>query len=190
MVRLEQEKMAKSVGNIFLLHKALASYGRDALIMYLCGGHYRQPIEFDEERLEEASARTDRIREAARGLLPGASASWSGALRERFFAALADDFNTPMALAAVFDWVREANRADPPVGNADLREMLEVLGLDNLLELETPDPPSEVRELRDARERARAARDFDAADQLREQIRALGWEVRDSPTGPELLPVR
>ncbi|HTW11140.1 MAG TPA: cysteine--tRNA ligase, partial [Solirubrobacteraceae bacterium] len=51
MVRLGQEKMAKSVGNTFLLHEALAAYGRDALIMYFCGGHYRQPIEFDDDRL-------------------------------------------------------------------------------------------------------------------------------------------
>ncbi len=65
MVRLETEKMAKSVGNIFLLHEALAAYGRDALMMYFCGGHYRQPIEFDAERLEEARARVARIREAA-----------------------------------------------------------------------------------------------------------------------------
>ncbi len=68
MVRLDQEKMAKSVGNIFLLHSALDAYGRDALLMYFCGGHYRQPVEFDAERLEEARARVDRIREAGRRL--------------------------------------------------------------------------------------------------------------------------
>ncbi len=82
MVRLQEEKMAKSVGNIFLLHEALASYGRDALIMYFCGGHYRQPLEFDRERLAEASSRVERVREAARGLEPGDSPSWSQPLRE------------------------------------------------------------------------------------------------------------
>ncbi len=190
MVRLDEEKMAKSVGNIFLLHEALAGYGRDALIMYFCGGHYRQPIEFDEERLQEASARSERIREAARGLSTGASPSWSGALRERFFAALAEDFNTPAALAALFDWVRECNRAREAVGDADLREMLAVLGLENLLAVSVPEAPREVRQLSDARERARAGRDFAAADRLRDQIRELGWEVRDGPGGPELLPGR
>ena len=74
MVRLDKAKMAKSVGNIFVLHDALATYGRDALIMYFCGGHYRQPVEFDDQRLEEASARVKRIREAARKLIPGAVA--------------------------------------------------------------------------------------------------------------------
>ena len=71
MVRLGHEKMAKSVGNIFVLHEALAQYGRDALIMYFCGGHYRQPLEFDDDRLLEAGARVHRIREAARGLVRG-----------------------------------------------------------------------------------------------------------------------
>ena len=190
MVRLDREKMAKSVGNIFLLHEALESYGRDALIMYFAGGHYRQPIEFDSDRLEEASARAQGIREAARGMIAGPSPPWSEALRERFFAALADDFSTPAALAAVSDWVREANRSPDAVGDDDLREMLDVLGLENLLDVATPEPPSEVRELSDARERAREARDYEEADRVRDEIRALGWEVRDGPSGPELLPTK
>jgi cysteinyl-tRNA synthetase len=190
MVRLDEQKIAKSVGNIFLLHEALARFGRDALIMYFCGGHYHQPVEFDEQRLEEATARADRIREAARGLVSGPSPPWSTPLRERFFASLAEDFNTPAALASVSDWVREANRASQPAGDADLREMLEVVGLDNLLEVVVVEPPAEIRELSEARERARAARDFAAADELRAQIKALGWVVRDGPDGPQLLPAR
>src|SRR5207302_6351989 len=126
-VRLQEAKMAKSVGNIFLLHEALDAYGRDALIMYFCGGHYRQPIEFDDERLEEATAQVHRIREAGRRLAPGPSPAWSEELRERFLAALAKDFNTPEALAVVFNWVREANRSDGPVGADDLRTMLALL---------------------------------------------------------------
>jgi cysteinyl-tRNA synthetase len=189
MVRLDKAKMAKSVGNIFVLHDALATYGRDALIMYFCGGHYRQPVEFDDQRLEEASARVRRIREAARKLVPGASPEWSSPLREGFFDALAYDFNTPRALAAVFDWVREANASDSPVGEGDLREMLGVLGLENLLEAEEADAPPEAVELSEARERARAARDYGEADRLREQLREMGWEVRDGSGGPELLPL-
>jgi cysteinyl-tRNA synthetase len=188
MVRLDKEKMAKSVGNIFMLSEALEAHGRDALIMYFCGGHYRQPVEFDDERLSEAAAATARVREAARRLTAGPSPSWSQPLRDRFFEALAHDFNTPRALAAVFDWVREANRSAEPVGDADLREMLAVLALENLLEVELPAPPAEVVELAESRERARAGRDFSEADRLRDEIRAHGWEVRDGPAGPELLP--
>jgi cysteinyl-tRNA synthetase len=190
MIRLDQEKMAKSVGNIFLLHTALDAYGRDPLVMYFCGGHYRQPVEFDEERLDEARARVDRIREAGRQLTDGPSPDWSAELRERFFASLADDFNTPAALAAVFDWVREANRAaGRTVGRDDLVEMLSVLGLANLLEIEAAEVPDEVRRLAELREKARAERDFAEADRLRDELRALGWEIRDGPDGPELLPI-
>jgi cysteinyl-tRNA synthetase len=187
MVRLDREKMAKSVGNIFVLHDALERFGRDALIMYFCSGHYRQPIEFDDERLEQASARVQRIRESARGLHEGPSPEWSAALRERFFAALADDFNTPTALAAVFDWVREANRAESSVGDEDLREMLDVLALENLLDVETVEAPADVLELMRAREQARAERSYAEADRIREELASRGWEVRDGPEGPELL---
>jgi cysteinyl-tRNA synthetase len=188
MVRLQEAKMSKSVGNIFLLHEALDAYGRDALIMYFCGGHYRQPIEFDDERLSEAAAQVRRVREAARGLTGGESPAWSGALRERFFDSLANDFNTPAALAAVFDWVREANRSNAPAGDADLRVMLDVLGLEDLVEVIDPAAPDDVRELAETRDQARRAGDYAEADRLRDAIRARGWEVRDGPSGPELLP--
>jgi cysteinyl-tRNA synthetase len=194
MVTLDREKMAKSEGNIFMLHEAIATYGRDALITYFCGGHYRQPIDFDEERLLQAQAACRRIQEGARNLAFGSSPEWSAPLRERFFAALADDFNTPAALAAVFDWVRESNRArdgtSTPIGDHDLREMLAVLGLDNLLEDAKEEPPQEVLELLHRRERARQLRDYAEADSVRERIEALGWQVRDGPTGPALLPAR
>jgi cysteinyl-tRNA synthetase len=188
MVRADREKMAKSVGNIFLLHAALAQYGRDALIMYFCSGHYRQPVEFDDERLIEAGRRVERIREASRRLSPGPSPSWSGGHREAFFGALRTDFNTPAALAAVFDWVREANRSDGPVGSDDLAEMLDVLALANLLQSGDEGAPEGALELMRERETARAARDFARADALRDELRALGWEVRDGPDGPSLRP--
>jgi cysteinyl-tRNA synthetase len=187
MVQLEEQKMAKSVGNIFLLHEALDRYGRDALVMYLSGGHYRQPLAFSEDELEQATARVRRVREAARHVRPGPSPPELSDLRERFFAALAEDFNTPAALAAMFDWVREANKRED-VGDADLREMLGVLALENLLETDDADAPeADVRALAEQREGARAARDFAEADRLRDELSARGWEVRDGPDGPELV---
>ncbi len=190
MVRLDSDKMSKSAGNVFVLAEALERHGRDALLMYFCGAHYRQPVEFDDQRLAEAATACARIREAARSLSERASPDFSPALRERFFASLAADFNTPRALAAVFDWVREANRRPAgTVGGSDLRAMLDVLGLANLLDADqTAAPPPEALELLGERERARAARDFAQADGLREQLRRLGWEVRDGPDGPVLLP--
>jgi cysteinyl-tRNA synthetase len=188
MVQLDRDKMAKSVGNIVSLQGALDEYGRDALVMYFCGGHYRQPLAFSADELAQAAARVQRVRDAGRGLTPGPSPADLGELRERFFAALAEDFNTPAALAVVFDWVREANRREG-VGEDDLREMLGVLGLENLLTADdVPEPGPDVRALAEQRQAARAARDFAEADRLRDELREHGWEVRDGPDGPELVP--
>src|SRR5206468_1597147 len=130
------------------------------------------------------------IKEAARRLTPGPSPGFSAPLRERFLASLAEDFNTPAALTAVFEWVREANRGEPGSGDADLREMLDILGLANLLEVGAPPVPPEVLALSEARENARATGDYAEADRIREEIRSRSWEVRDGPAGPELLPLR
>jgi cysteinyl-tRNA synthetase len=196
LVRLDSEKMSKSVGNVFVLHDALERHGAETLLMYFCGAHYRQPMEFDDERLEESRARVERIRQAARGLTGDPSPDWSAAYRERFFDALADDFNTPRALAVIFEWVREANRLTAAgsggagaIGGADLREMLDTLGLASLMESPSRPVSPEASALLEARELARQTRDYAAADRLRDELRALGWEVRDGPAGPELLPL-
>jgi cysteinyl-tRNA synthetase len=190
MLRLHQAKMSKSEGNIFVLSDVLDAYGRDALIMYFCSGHYRQPVDFDAERMEQAAADVRSVVEAARRTVAGPSPAWSGLLRERFFAALAEDFNMPQAKAALFGWMAEAARAAGPVGDADLRAMLTVMGLENLLEAAAEAAPAELLALARARESARAARDWPRADELREAIRGEGWEVRDGPSGPELVRAR
>ncbi|MGH2875775.1 MAG: cysteine--tRNA ligase [Solirubrobacteraceae bacterium] len=188
MVRLDSEKMSKSVGNVFGLSEALERHGPETLLTYFCSGHYRQPIEYDEERLDEAAARAAGIRNTARRLVAGPGPPWSAPLRERFLDALANDFNTVRALAIVADWEREANRADPgTVGGDDLREMLDLLGLGSLADAPTVDVSPEAAELLAARQRARAERAWDEADRLRERLRDLGWEVRDGPDGPELV---
>ena len=189
MVRLEGEKMAKSVGNIFLLHEALEQAGRDALLMYFVSGHYRQPIAYSPETLQEAAASVERIRDLARRLDADAGAAGIERYAERFFAALRDDFNTPTALAALFDWVREANRrlgAGERLGTGALEDMLRVIGLENLLDAEDEAPP-EAQRLLEEREGARSARDFATADARRDELAALGWTVRDTPQGPRLV---
>ncbi|CAA9521215.1 MAG: Cysteinyl-tRNA synthetase [uncultured Solirubrobacteraceae bacterium] len=184
----DAEKMSKSLGNIRGLGEALDEVGRDALLMYMSGGHYRQPLAYDHERLAEAAARVARVREAARQLEAGPSPEDMAPMRDAFLDALADDFNTARALAAVFDWIREANRRGSGVGDGHLREMLGILGLENLLDADEAAAPPEAVELAERRTQARAARDFAEADRLRDELRAMGWEVRDGPDGAELVP--
>jgi cysteinyl-tRNA synthetase len=189
MIQTTGEKMAKSVGNIALLHEVIEGYGADAVVMYLIGGHYRQPLAFSVAALAQAQANVSRIREVGRRLTAGASPAELDGLRDRFFAALARDFNTAEALAVLNEWMRQATGSPQgQAGDAHLREMLGVLGLAGLL-APAAQAPEQVRELAGERERARAARDFAASDRLREEIAALGWQVRDGAAGFELLPL-
>jgi len=187
MLQFGEEKMAKSVGNVALLHEVLDDVGRNALVMLFVGAHYRQPMAFDDMRLMEALARVARVRDAARGLVDGPSPPEMRPLRDAFFAALAEDFNTPAALGALFEWINERHqRRDEPVGRADLVEMLSVLGLENLAE-HGGEAGAEELEMLDERQAARNAGNYAEADRIRNELRARGWEVRDSSAGPQLV---
>ena len=188
MIRLDRAKMSKSVGNIFLLHQALDAYGRDALLMYFCGGHYRQPVEFDDERLAEARARVERITEAARRLVAGplrsgrrrctsgsSTRSSTTSTRRRRWRRCSNGFARPTG--------RRPARATPTCATCSACSRSTTCSTSASREA-----PAEVVELRDARERARADRDYAEADRLRDEIRSHGWEVRDGPDGPDLLP--
>jgi cysteinyl-tRNA synthetase len=187
MVQMGDEKMAKSVGNIRLLHGALEEFGRDAFLMWMVGAHYRKPVTYTEEALEDAARAVERVKDVVRRL--DADAPGMDEYVERFFDALADDFNTPQARALLFEWVAEANRridGGERVGPGRLGEMLHALGLETLLELED-DAPEELQRLAAERDQARSERDFERADQLRDQLAESGWEIRDTPEGARLV---
>ncbi len=206
MIETDAAKMSKSEGNIFQLSEALDRYGREAVVAYLISGHYRQPLAFGSLQMEQAVAQVERLRnffrehpvgeaerppegvpsEQQRG---GSAGTPSGARLESFREALADDFNTPRAMAEVFELVGEANRGEMPGASEALGEMLELVGLGSLTQ---PDEGAESDERADGllqeREEARAAKDFARADEIREQLAELGWEVRDGAGGAKLVP--
>jgi cysteinyl-tRNA synthetase len=188
MVQTDAEKMSKSVGNIFQLSEAIDRFGAEAVVAYLSSGHYRQPLEFSERALIEASARVDRIRNFLALAEPeGPEHEVVASRREEFLAALADDFNTPRAWAALFALITEGNRRPLPGARAAVVELLALLGLDSLARERLAVDP-EAERLLAARERAREARDFARADELRDRLVELGWEVRDTPDGARLAP--
>ena len=154
MLELDDEKMAKSVGNIRGLNTVLDEFGPEVLVLFMSTGHYRQPLSYSQEALEDARRSAARIREAGRRLVAGPSPEGLASYRDAFFASLRNDFNTAEALASLYGWVREANRSEEPVGDSHLREMLDVLGLIGLLAAEEG-PPEEAVELAARRETAR-----------------------------------
>jgi cysteinyl-tRNA synthetase len=169
MLQLSEEKMSKSVGNIVSLREVLDTYGREAVLVFFLGGHYRGPLDYSDEAMEAARTVADDFRNARLVVPTGASVrGWSA-----FAKALDDDFNTPVALALMHEW-RAAGRLDL------LFKALLLFGLPLPLH---PEAPPEVMQLADARFAARAARNFDEADRLRGELEALGWEMQDMPDG-------
>jgi cysteinyl-tRNA synthetase len=231
MVEIDAEKMSKSEGNIFQLSEAVDRYGRDAVVAYLISGHYRQPLAFGPEQMEQAVARVERLRNFFRehpvgepgGPPPGTRVESPsagsdlagsqvpvggppGSRLEAFREALADDFNTPKAMAEIAELVAEANREAVPGAPETVAQMLELLGLGSLTkekvqkvevgtatetDVALPITPKKIpspEALLAEREEARAARDFERADAIRDKLAEMGWEVRDSADGPRLVP--
>jgi cysteinyl-tRNA synthetase len=174
MLELAQEKMSKSLGNIVSLREVLDTYGPEAILVLFLGAHYRSPVEYSDEAMEAAQRQAEDFRTAFRVVERTEGApSW-----DDFAAALDDDFNTPLALAILHAW-RSA-------GELELLERgLRIFGLGIG---EAGEAPAEVLALAQARQEARAAREFERADELREEIERLGWEVQDVPDGFRLIP--
>jgi cysteinyl-tRNA synthetase len=187
MIETDAEKMSKSEGNIFQLSEALDRYGREAVVLYLISGHYRQPLAFSAEQMEEAVARCERIRNFFREHSEGESGGVPPEQLAAFKDALAEDFNTAKALAQMFELIAEANRGPVPGAADQLREMLALLGLESLAEAEQG-ADDEAHRLLAEREEARAAKDFERADEIRDRLAELGWEVRDAEGGARLVP--
>ena len=216
MIETDAAKMSKSEGNIFQLSEALDRYGREAVVAYLISGHYRQPLAFGAEQMDEAVARVERLRNFFREHSAGASGVGGGSVGgpaeqhgggsgdpptdppfsardrlERFREALADDFNTPRALAEVFELVGDVNRGRVASAEAVpvLTEMLELVGLSTLTQPDRgAEADSAAQELLGEREQARADKDFERADAIRDRLAEMGWEVRDGAEGARLVP--
>jgi cysteinyl-tRNA synthetase len=188
MIETDAEKMSKSEGNIFQLSEALDRYGREAVVAYLISGHYRQPLAFGADQMEQAVAQVERLRNFFREHPVGEGEPGDSRL-DAFRDALADDFNTPRAMAEVFELVAEANRGEVQGAVEAVAEMLELVGLSSLTQPdEGVETDERAKELMEAREEARAAKDFARADEMRERLEELGWEVRDSADGAKLVP--
>jgi cysteinyl-tRNA synthetase len=207
MVDVGTEKMSKSEGNIFQLKEALDRYGSEAVVAYLVSGHYRQPLAFGELQMEEAVARVERIRNFFRtkrgpasegdpaeqqrggsGGSPSKSGQRAQGRLEAFKDALADDFNTPRAMAEMFELVGEANRDEVPGAVEVVAEMLGLVGLGSLSDAEGGEADEGAERLMEDREAARAEKDFVRADEIRDELARMGYEVRDSAEGPRLVP--
>jgi cysteinyl-tRNA synthetase len=210
-INVDQEKMSKSTGNFFTVRDLVSKFDYQVLRFFMLSGHYRMPINFSSELLTAAQNGWERIRTCVSHLdfvSKSAPAQFSDSDAEQaetvlrasinqyqddFVKAMDDDLNTADALAAVFEMVRAANSAAavPGVGAdtlrtaADkLREWLDVLGLNP--DTVSAEIPQSVLDLVGARVQAKKDRDFARADQLRQEITDMGYQVMDTPQGPKV----
>ncbi|EGV30008.1 cysteinyl-tRNA synthetase [Thiorhodococcus drewsii AZ1] len=197
-VRVNEEKMSKSLGNFFTVREILQRYQAEEVRYFILTSHYRSPLNYDDENLQNARGALTRLYTALRGL-PEVEPAFGETYRERFSAAMDDDFNTPVALAVLFDLVREINRVRPTdmaraaALGAELRRLGEMLGiLQGDAEVYLRGGPSSTEDdLSDARiealiqerTQARADRDWAAADRIRKELADAGVQLDDGPQG-------
>jgi cysteinyl-tRNA synthetase len=170
MLQFTGDKMSKSLGNTTTIRSAIDEWGRETILVFFLTASWRKPIDFSAETMTQAAARRDTLRNAfTLEPAPVEEERW-----DAFVAALEDDFDTPAALAVLHDWAA-ARQLEL------LERGLSIFGLGSLAA--RAEAPPEVAELADRRSRARAERDFATADRLRDELAALGWEMRDEPGG-------
>ena len=190
-MRLGEDKMSKSLGNIISVGEALQRFSPDALRLFFLGSHYRSPLEYSERHVEAQERAAERLRNALR---PGGDGTDTqldaGLYRERFVEAMDDDLNTPRALATLFDLAREVNRArddgeDIAGAQQALRELSGLLGLklqERSAEAAVDIAPF-VELLVETRSELRAAGQYDPADRIRARLEDMGIVLEDKPGG-------
>jgi cysteinyl-tRNA synthetase len=202
---VEGKKMSKSLGNFFTLRDLLAKGFTGREIRYsLLTAHYRETFNFTLEGLQGAHAALARIDEclgklreiAGRDALPRVQVPQSGIgpteLVKHFTAALDDDLNISAAWGTVFEWVRETNRqlAENSLSTAKATAALTAWDkIDSVLGIGAPDEiesPAGLAALLEARQAARKSKDFKRADAIRDELKAKGWVIEDTPKGPKL----
>jgi len=210
MVTLASGKMAKSLGNVLDVERAVDLHGRNAVRMWLLQSHYSQPIEYSEEILEEKRRSYERLMRLYLQISGSQSSSelsdmMAADLRESLEAAMNDDLNTPEVLATLFEVAGRAGReiSTRPEAAGEFgslaeatEEVMTIFGFDLARELSTEvdgvhiryseEPGAGVLKRAAARESARREKDWATADRLRDELHADGWDVEDTSEGPIL----
>jgi cysteinyl-tRNA synthetase len=174
MLQFTGEKMSKSVGNVTTIREAIDEWGREVVLLFFLTASWRKPIDYSDETMTQAAARLETLRNAfTRDPAEHDESGW-----QAFADALDDDFDTPAALAVLHDW---ASRGQLEL----LRRGLAVFGLESVAV--RVEAPAEIVELAERRCRARAERDFETSDRLRDELAEAGWEMRDRSDGYDLV---
>lgn len=194
-IRIDNVKMSKSLGNFFTIREVLDKYPDEVVRYFLISSHYRSPVNYSEDSLKEASVRLERLYTALKGLnVAGVSAAEGTRFEEKFMASMDDDFNTPEALASLFELVRELNtvRAEDEQQALPLAALLVKLGgilgvlqgdAESFLKSGADVDEAWIEAMIQKRKDAKKARDFAEADRIREELASQGVILQDSREG-------
>lgn len=195
-VRVDGEKMSKSLGNFFTIREVLEKYPAEVVRYLLVASHYRSPINYSEDNLKEARGALERFYLALKGL-PEVKAVGGEEYVTRFTDAMNDDFNTPEACAVLFEMVREINRLKETDQTAaaglatQLKQLASVLGVlqlnpDDFLQGSASNSEVDVAKIEaliNERLEARANKDWAASDRIRDELKDMGVIIEDSKGG-------
>ena len=208
-ITIDKEKMSKSKGNFFTVRDILQEYEGEVMRFFLLSGHYRGPIDFSRELMDQAKNGLTRMRNAKSNLEYLAQSGGEGPMtqaeadelealgkyREKFIEAMDDDLNTADAISAIFELIRDVNTAVKDGATKEfagkaldlLMELATVLGLLQVEEEKGVD--DEIQKLVDERQAARKAKDFKRADEIRDMLKAQGIILEDTPQGVKITRV-
>ncbi|MEG2000466.1 MAG: cysteine--tRNA ligase [Evtepia sp.] len=204
-LNIDNRKMSKSEGNFFTVREAAAVYGYEPIRFFMLSAHYRSPLNYSKESLTQAQSALDRLYTAAEHLdflakngsddacseVETAFIDTFDAYRVRFHAAMDDDLNTADAIGVLFELVRGINsvsgttKAFATHCHAMMNEFTDVLGL--LYQKKESAPDDRLDALIAARAAARKAKDFSEADRIRDELKAMGIELKDTPQGVQIV---